>query len=293
MVDKYVKGELLELAFLAVYVAFVLGALSLAIGFGFGGFELSEVLAKNNFYIPYGIIFLVGIIALKVTGIFLFGKKDAKIEGSVVHDPEQSPIGGFKVIKNPFLLAYLSLIVFALLGWLAVRTQTFFSEIPKYEQQFTKGADLFFSIYPASPAETLGAIFLISITGLVLGYFLKKGKLGKMTFLFLFIPIGSVVSMLYGIINHLARYGNSDIALINVAFFWFFGGLITTITGSMIPFLVMHDVNNFFYRLSKLFSSDIVTFITFTSIGILVVLFFIVLFRIKNKKVKELDKSNI
>ena len=65
--------------------------------------------------------------------------------------------------------------------------------------------------------------------------------------------------------------------------FWFVGGLITTITGSVIPFLIMHDINNFYFKLSKLFSNDIVTFLTFTAIGILTALFIFVYIKTKNK----------
>ena len=282
--DKYAKHEILELAFLVIYIVLVIGVFTLFAGFGLGGFSREEILNKANFYIPYGIIFLLGIIALKVVGIFVFGKKHAALEGVIVHDPPQTPLGKFKLFNRPFLLAYFSLIVFMLLGWWFSLTQTFFSDIPRYEQQFTTGADLFFSVYPASPSETLGAIFLIGLVGLILGWMVLKGKLGKIVAFVLFVISGTIASLLFGIINHQLRYGSSEVALANVAVFWTFGGLITTLTGSMIPFLILHDVNNFYFRLSKLFSSDIVTFITFTIITILIVLFLIVFIRAKKKK---------
>ena len=286
--DKYIKKELIELAAVGVYLAIVLGLASLMFGFGAGGFERSEILSKNNFYIPYGILFFVlGIVSLKVIGLLVFKSKDKQFEGTIVHDPEQTPLKNFKLFTNPFLLGYFFLIIFLLLGWLSSRYQTFFTDIPQYEQQFTIGADLFFSVYPASPSETLGALFVISLIGFILGYLAWKKKIDWWLFYILFVVFGSLGSMIFGLINHLARYGSSEIAITNVLVFWFVGGLITTITGSMIPFFIMHDVNNFFFRLSKLFSSDIVTFITFISIGILIALFLLVFFKTKNKKIES------
>ncbi len=274
--------EVKEIVVLSIYTVLILGIASLMFGFGLGGFERSDVLEKNNFYIPYGLAFLIGIIVLKFAGKGLFRTK--KEEGQLIHDPEQSPLGGFKIVKNPWLLAFFSIIAFSLLGWFFTNQQTFFNETPVYEHQFTTGADLFFSIYPASTAETLGALFMISLFGFILAVFVKRGKLGHGTFMVLFILGTTIVSATYGIINHLARYGFSEIALRNVAIFWAFGGFITSITGSVIPFLFMHDINNFFFRLSKLFSSDVVTFITFTIITILSVFFFILLFRSRGKQ---------
>jgi len=87
--DKYIKKELIELAAVGVYLAIVLGLASLMFGFGAGGFERSEILSKNNFYIPYGILFFVlGIVSLKVIGLLVFKSKDKQFEGTIVHDPD-------------------------------------------------------------------------------------------------------------------------------------------------------------------------------------------------------------
>jgi len=282
--DEYTKHEILELVWFGVYVVLVIGIFTLLVGFGLGGFEAEEVLKKNMFYIPYGAIFFIGVMLLKVAGILVFKKKHADIEGPISHDSEQSPIGSLRLVKNPLLLIFFCLIFFGLLGFLASRYQTFFSEIPRYEQQFTEAADVFFSVYPASPSETLGAIFLISLVGFVLGYYVMKGKLGKTWFLILFIPIGTLVSTFYGIANHIMRYSGSEIAMQNVVIFWTIGGLITTISGSVIPFLIMHDVNNFFFRFSRLFGSEIVMFITFTVIGLLLLLSLLIYFRKRKKR---------
>ena len=117
MISDYIKKEILELVSLIVYITLVIGSFSLFFLFGGGGIEKSEILTKNNFYIPYGIIFLFGIVSLKIAGMFIFGKSNASQEGSIIHDPEQSPIGRFLIIKNPFLLAFFSIILFSLIAW--------------------------------------------------------------------------------------------------------------------------------------------------------------------------------
>lgn len=281
--NKYLEDEVYEIVWLVVYVGLVTGIFTLFFGLGGGGFEKDVILQKNMFYIGYGVLFLIGIIGLKIAGIFVFGKKHANIDGTITHDPEQSVLPKWKVFKNTFLLAFFCIILFSLLGWLASRYQTFFNAVPNYEQQFTKGADLFFSVYPASPCETLGALFLISLLGLFLGIMIKKGKLSKLWFLVLFLIGAPIISLIYGIINHLMRYGGQDVAMSSVAMFWFIGGLLTAITGSVIPFLLMHDINNFYYRFSTLFGNEIVTTTTFLVIGLLTVLFLFILFKGRKK----------
>lgn len=286
--DKYTKSEWFEILALVIYVVFVVGVMSLMFGFGAGGFDRADIMQKNNFYIPYGVIFLIGLIACKIIGMFIFTKAEEPVDGAMIHDPEQSPIGQWKLIKNPFLLAFFCVILFGIIYYMAsinsTVSNTFFIDIPKYEQQFTPAADLFFSVYPASPVETLGSLFLIAVLGLFLGYMVKKGKLGKLTFWILFIPGGAIVSMLYGIINHMARYGSNAIATQSVAVFWFMSGLMTTMTGSIIPALILHDMNNFFYRFSQLFSSVIVSIVTFFTLGLMIFLFLYFFFKKVNKK---------
>lgn len=282
--ENYIKGELLEILWLIIYIVLIIGIFSLFFGLGAGGFERNDILAKNNFYIPYGIIFLIGLIACKLVGLFYFSSNKKEYDGAFIHDSEQSIFKGFKIIKNPFLLSFFCFIFFGIIGYFASRYNTFFTAVPKYEQQFTPAADLFFSVYPASPSETLGALFLIALFGLILGIFVYRQKLAYSTFTVLFIIGGSLLSMAYGIINHLSRYGSSDIAMSSVTLFWLIGGLITTLTGSVIPFLIMHDINNFFYRFSKLFSSDVIAFTTFSVILLLTFLFLFVYIRKKTKK---------
>ena len=278
------RSEITEIVILIIYSVLVIGIFSLFFGFGLGGFERQEILSKNGFYLSYGIYFLIGLVAIKAISLFLFKANEQRIEGSIIHDPEQTPLGTFKVIRNPLLLLFLSIIFFSILGWLFTNQQTFFNATPNYEQQFTTGADLFFAVYPASPVETLGALLLISLYGLLLGLFVKKGKLNFTTFVILFVIGSTILSGLFGVINHVARYGFSEVAMRNVALFWAFGGFITALTGSVIPFLVMHDINNFFFRLSTLFSSDVVTGVTIAIIILMIISFALILLYSRKKR---------
>lgn len=275
----YARREVIDIVFLVVYVVLTIGVFSLFVGFGLGGFDKEEIFTKNNFYIPYGIVFLIGVIALKVAGIFLHGEREAKYEGAVLHDPEQTPLGKFRVLKNPILLILGTLLLFTILGYFATVSQTFFNEIPRYEQQFTPAADVFFSVYPAAPSETLGAIFLIALFGLFIGLLAKKYKLPFIAVFIIFLLGSTIISTGYGYVNHIRRYGDSEIAMRNVLGFWAFGGFLTGLTGSVIPFLLLHDLNNFFYKLSEVFGSDVAQFLVISMIILEAVLFTVILIK--------------
>lgn len=294
-IKDYFTREILEILFLIIYVVILVGIFSMFFGFGAGGFEREAILQKNGFYLNYGHYFLIGLIAIKMAALILFKKaKDKSLEGSFIHDPEQSIFSKFLIIRNPFLLYFFSIILFSLLAWWLVQlNQTaFFMPTPIYEQQFSTGADLFFNVYPASPVETLGALFLISLFDLFMAILLYKGKFGRGFFMITSILVYPIISLVYGLINHAARYSSSDVAYSNVALFWFVGGEVTALTQSVIPFLAMHDVNNFYKRLSELFSSDIITFLTFVSLAILIISFIVLyLYLKKRKNNRELMRS--
>ena len=84
--------------------------------------------------------------------------------------------------------------------------------------------------------------------------------------------------------NHILRYGISDFNLVYVFLFWTIGGLITVITGSFIPFWVMHINNNLFIDLKTYFTSDAVT--TWAAIAIIVLIILFVILYARKKKNK-------
>jgi len=242
-------------------------------GFAAGGFERDNILQKFFFYSPFGAI--LGLISLK---LILIITGNNKFKGAIIHDPDTDGIFSYgyslKVIKNPIFLFIMSWLIFSSLFLLAVNENTFFNAIPVVEQQFTTTADIFFSMYPASPSETFEGIFFISLLSFFLSYF-TQGKLSKSVYLFLTVIIMTIGGATFGYLNHLLRYGFNEVAIQNVILFWGFGGFITALIRSVIPFLVLHDVNNLFVKLNQLFSSDSV--ITYTVIVLIIgwLLFFI------------------
>ena len=174
---------------------------------------------------------------------------------------------------------------------LAIKTNllnTFFfptSDVPIFGQQFTETADIFFSIYPASTAETAGAIFFAAIVAFAINRFLYS-KIGKSSW-YLAIASFPISTTLYGIINHLMRYSSSDIAMFNVGVFWFITGLLVILFGSVIPSFVQHDVNNLFVKLSELFSSDAIFTYSLAVIIVGWILFLLLVFGLPKKKKVE------
>lgn len=252
--------ESLEIVALIILWALCVNYIPQIAGFAGGGFEKDAILQKFMFYSSSAA--LIAIVALKIIHII---KPEDQYRGAIIHDPEEGPsMFSFlspgkipRLFMNPVWFYIFCLLTFGTIGIFAVSQNTFFTGVPVIQQQFTPEADILFAVYPASTSETLAAIGLIAIFLFLLNYF-TKGKLKGIAYL-LVATIGSAaVSGIFGILNHLLRYGNSDIALQNVAYFWTFGGAITALTGSIIPFLVMHDINNLFVKLNEMFSSEVV-----------------------------------
>jgi len=284
------KQILILLGFI-VYNAIVVGLLPMFIGFGpFGGFEKEEILTKFMFYIGPAALFLIGISAIVIASLIIFKEKDKEVSPLLIHDLDRGIFSFkfFKVMRNFIIFIFTFIFLFSIMGMLSVRTQTFFSEIPKLEQQFTKTADVFFSIYPASPSENLGLIFFIFLSLFILGLYFKKRSINYKYFLIFAILIVLLVSIVYGVTNHYLRYSGSDIDMIFVALFWAIMGLWIIITGSVFPSYIMHDMNNLFKKLGELFASDTITYIT---IGVLFLMFIIfisyILFMRGKRKTKE------
>ena len=149
------------------------------------------------------------------------------------------------------------------------------------------GANLWFSVFPASISETLGAAFLIAIFGLILGWAGLKQNLKSYWMAILFIPGSMFISGLYGFLNHLARYGGSEVAISSVVLFWVVLGFLISATGSIIPGIIFHDLNNFFVSFGKFFGSEVVAFTTLTVVGILVAVFLLVWRKVRKSKAPE------
>jgi hypothetical protein len=283
MVSEFVK-KLRNHLVLAVILIFSMVSVSQAIGLGGTGFDSAEIQTKFFFYIGPGIAFLVGIIAL-----FFLMYKDP--EGQRYGDSVSFSSSG----ESPSILpkfsipkmVLLSLIVFSFLGlYITYTNQTFF-EVGVTKQQFTPTGSLIYSgaLIPAS--ENLGAAFLLALSLYGLRRYSKKNNFSPGVYKTLAIISALVVFALFGIINHLLRYGGSDMAITSVAFFWMIGGAITILTGSFIPFWIMHIANNLFIDVGKYFSSDIIYGATIGAIILLGVLY--ALLYLRNGKPKGVN----
>ena len=166
------------------------------------------------------------------------------------------------------------------------------------EQQVSGTARFVFDIYPASPSETtlLGAI--VSIFALITFGIYKlfkadfKNPLIFYSFAIINVVIFTIVGSFFGTWLHTYRYGGSEVAIATVAKFWGISGFIIALTGSLIPALVFHDVNNAILSARQHFATQTVTTYVaiFLFISIVLLTFLII---DKFRKAKKEHKSYV
>ena len=263
MDKRDVAGTLLLSAILLI-LAFLV---SQTVGLGAGGFDTDFILQQYTFYLS-GAVFM-GIILLVYFFRRLLSDED-EYGDSVAY----SSIGKFPALSffskiGAVRLFFGSAIIFSLLGLFAVRTgQTAFTAFRVLEQQFTPVGQLMYSALLIPIAENLGLAAVIAAFITAVAFYADRSTWSRPTFGITVILFTPLVAGLYGLINHLLRYGGSDIALLIVFIFWAVGGLITVLTGSFIPFWVMHLMNNLLYDSQRIFASDMVTTI---AVGVILV----------------------
>ncbi len=242
---------------------------SQSVGLGAAGFDTEAILGQFNFYIV-SIGFMLGLAFLFIVN-FVIRKGDEKYGDSLgFASPGEKPAIPFFKRFSSIQILLLSLIGFGIFGLIAFTTgQNTFTGVMGIEQQFSPTSQLLFSSLLIPISENLGAAFLIGILLFGLGMLARKIKMSSPTFSILAIFTIPLLIGAYGVINHLLRYSSSDLALIIVFFFWYIGGILTILTGTFIPFWVMHLVNNLFFDMQRLFDSDVVVIYT---IGVLVLI---------------------
>ncbi|MFW6026207.1 MAG: hypothetical protein ACOCRX_07680 [Candidatus Woesearchaeota archaeon] len=277
--SKEYKKELIASIFGAIILTFIAVVTPSVIGFAAGGFDTQEVLDQYQLYAPYA---LAGIFIMLFAVIleFVIRKEDDKYgNGVLFFSPGSFP--SFKAFKSysSFQIFLFSLIVFSFLGFLQTATkQQTFTGIATLQQQFTEIGSISFSSALVPIAENLPVASAVALFLVMLRFYGRKYDLSKGNFrsLALFGSIGIFVFL--GVANHLLRYSGQDVAVFIVAGFWGVMGLLTFITGSVIPALIMHFSNNFFFDLKRFFSSDTV-FIWASSIIVLLTLLYFYLYR--------------
>jgi len=254
------KDVLFSVGFIVylLLVLFILPKLFLLAG---GGIENQENLTKYMFYSAPAGIMAIFLILLK----WIRGYTKLPYIDSILHDPENSLFSNIPVVKTilekPALLIIFSLIFFSGLVYIERTTQTAFlpkASLPPIEQQVTETADIGLHIYPASPAETIELGLVITLILILLNYIRYKYKFDDFSYWGMKLVVVPLIGAILWMVYHLARYGSSDLALTSVFAFGFISSLLITLTNSLIPALVLHDLNNFYVRLFELTSSDIV-----------------------------------
>jgi len=274
--------QIIDVGIISVLTIISLILIPLLTGFGAGGFEREEVVRKYWMYAGPGVGFLLGIIILFLLNRFIYD--DEEYGNSVLmHSPDQPPsLFSFTNTKiGIFQMLFISLIVFSILNIFVTLTQTFYMGVPS--MQFTALAGISSAVEPAATAENLGAIFVMALVLLLLKRFAEKTNMNKTIFVILAIILLILSCLSYGFINHQMRYAGSEKSMLKIAGFWGTGGLITAITGSFIPFYIMHAENNLYLSLTQMYSSDIVIIFNIFFIVILVISY-VLLFVIKKKR---------
>ena len=226
-----------------------------------GGFDEAKIFDEFIFRISITTAFLLG--TLIVLGIELYVNKGDNKYGDAVAFSSQGEKPSWSFFKrfSGTQLFLGSLIIFSSLGLLnfALVGQSTYTGVGLLEtQQFTATDSLIFSSLTTPASENLGSAFIIAIFLLFFRKFARKYNLSEGTFVFLSILLGMLIVGLFGLTWHIWAYGGSDLSLMVVFFFWAIGGFITLITGTFIPFWVMHIVNNFLVDVSRFLSNDFV-----------------------------------
>lgn len=273
---KKIRNHLL----LAVLLIFAMVSVSQAIGLGGTGFDSAEIQTKFFFYIGPGIAFLIGILIL----LFLMHNDgEASHYGESISFASSGESPSLLPKFGALRLILLSLIIFSIFGLYITYTKQTFFELGTTAQQFTPGGSIIYNSALIPASENLGAAFLFAYALYGLRRWSKKNSYSPAVYKTFAIVGAVVVFGLYGIINHLLRYGSSDMALTSVFFFWSIGGLITILTGSFIPFWIMHISNNLYLDLGNYFTSDIIYGSTVGVIIVFAFLYGVIYFR-KGKK---------
>ena len=293
-------GEKTKVILRNVLLAIVLAAIMILvpqlIGFGKSAFLDQSLLNQFQFYINVGIVYLV--VTILIFGLLMFlghikeKWKEYQFSVPFASQGEFPSVPFFKRFTN-FQIFLFSLIFFALLFLTNFLTsQIAFTGVGKLvAQQFTPTDNIIYSSTLIPASENLGAILVIALCLLALillaiKYQWQKGAVRAFAFTLIPIIVG-----LYGLTNHILRYGTSDFNLVYVFLFWTLGGFITVVTGSFIPFWVMHINNNLFIDLKTYFTSDVVTTWVLITIILLIITFVLLYARKKKNKFKEINYS--
>lgn len=257
---------------------------SQSVGLGAGGFDTEFILQQFSFYMA-GFIYL-GIILMLFFAEKIIKKGDVRYGDSLAYASQgESPsLGIFKKVSS-FQLFLGSVIIFGFLGLgMVVTNQTTLTGLKVlHVQQFTPVGSILYSSLLIPISETFGAAAVIALAMFTIRWYARKNNWSKANFTISTLFGSLILVTIYWVINHLLHYGGDDLSLTVVAGFGFFGALITILSGSFIPFWVLHLMNNLFFDLRRNFDSDLIVIYTVAFLVMLVVLY-VYLYIIRKKK---------
>lgn len=275
-------------AFTALQLAIVLAVMLFIptlIGLGKGGFDIKEVLTQFFFYSGLGVGFAVIVILLTIATEFMNGGGSYGT-GLGFDSIGDAPHPKSDLFRGRLRLALACIIIFSILGLFAGATKQTYFGVGSLQQQFTKLDSTIYNGSLVASSENLGAAGLIALIIFGLRRAAQKYGWSKNNFIILSWVLVVGGTMLYGVINHLLRYSTDDLALLNVAGVWGIGAVMTMLTGSFIPFWILHIVNNVFFSLGSAFSRD-VTQIWIIGFIVLMTVLFLWLYVFRSKRSYE------
>lgn len=275
------KARILRYCILGFLLIMFMILIPQLIGLGKAGFDSSGILKQFFFYVGPGLGFLIGIFFIFV--IEILTKKGDKDYGSSLsfNDPAEQPALPVPLFKHWAKLTLISIIICCGIGLYSLFANQQFFGIGTLEQQFTLTDSVIYNSSLIPAAENLGAAFFWALIFFFWRNFCRKRNVPKWSFVLVTVILAILVFMTYGVINHQLRYQFDEVAIQNVMIIWGVGGVITVMTGSFIPFWVLHTVNNIFVDLHASFASDIIRNWTIGVVIILVVAYILLFVRRK------------
>lgn len=207
---------------------------------------------------------IIGIFALLLFKIVsLLGSANPRRFGwlnVIIHDPETSDlpkgVKSSRFLKNPVLLALISIPVASVFGLIQVYQNTFWTGLPsRVPQQITETAHGILSTTPADWEIYVPVV----IAGLLVSFILWRVKYKKLDvgvgqlIIYLGIPILYAVAWL-GV--HFFAHGSDQVALQFVLFFGLLSAYLLVVLRSVIPVLVLKIMNNLYAWLNGFIGSD-------------------------------------
>lgn len=285
MANLYEQKRIVNTFILASVLIFIMILVPSFLGFSQTGFDSKTILEQFFMYSASGIGFLLGI--LLIWGVELVIKKGDAKYGSGVCFSSPGELPGMAIFKKVKLIHLIlgSFAIFLILGMFTIYThQTSFTGISFLAMEFTPVSSILFSAFLIPAAENAGVAFLIAILIMTLRSIARRNYWNGGSFLISAYILVPLAAGLFGLGNHMLRYQGQDIALLTVFIFWAFGGALTVMTGSFVPFWVMHISNNLMIDLQRYFSSDTAILIMAVIIGVIVISFITSIFLSPKKK---------